>query len=113
MLEWKEADANLRQAVEASPFAFDPELDILLLYKGRKGTSFKFLVEMAFYEEHILNKQVTFKLDSSGYVNIRSDSGLIGLHRAALGLKKGDFKVARHREPGLGGKRDNRGRVLR
>ena len=49
MLEWKEADASLHLAVEKSNIAFDPELDILLLYKGRKGTSFKFLVEMAFY----------------------------------------------------------------
>ena len=72
-----------------------------------------FVMELACYDTHLLNQQVTLKRKNGWVLIVKEDFPQNGIHRLVLGLKTGDFKVGRHLVDGNDGKRDNRKRVLR
>ena len=108
LIDWKQADADLKKAVEDSKISFDFLRDVLVHYHGNKGKgiTLMFVMERACYNKHILNQQVSLGITSRGYIRITKNGYRNGIHRLVLGLKTGDkAKIGRHRVDGNEGKR--------
>lgn len=78
----------MQKAVENSKVPFDSKLDVLVHCRGKKGKGVS-LMELACYNTHILNKQVTLNF-VRGWTNIHKEGYHNGIHRLVLGLKTGD-----------------------
>lgn len=101
--EWND---DVKSAISESAEPFDPDIDCVVLYSGPK-VSFQWIMERACFDTHLGGSNYHILLNNWGYVMVNRT----GLHRLVLGLIAGEFnEIGRH---GLGGKLDNRKRMLR